>query len=262
LITAAPLAAIVHIQPADGQGTNQLRRASDEGDRMQVLEDLGVHPIEAFQSDALVVVEGTTDAPRLSALLPLEFGRVFTFVAGSASDVESVTKMLNDEASPFPHIGVRDRDLLTDAQVAALETAIPNLFVWSRRSVENELLFPPLITRTLERIGRRTSEADVLTHLRDLADQQHDVVHSELVAARLRERHAFTRSGDTPLERQRHYLEEVRRVADEKLAQLETVAAEVDEDLEERWATDFMVLADGKRNAQRVRAVHRVSRPS
>ena len=100
LITAAPLDAIVHIVPAKGDGANQSSRASDETDRMRLLEDLGVHPIEALQSDALLVLEGATDVQRLSALLPLELGRTVTFIAGNG--VETVVRMLNDGEIPYP----------------------------------------------------------------------------------------------------------------------------------------------------------------
>jgi predicted ATPase len=247
LISAAPLDAIIHIVPAAGNATNQLRRASDEGDRLRVIEDLGVHPIEAFQSDAFVVVEGTTDEQRLSTLLPLEFGRVFTFVAGSATEVESVVKMLNYDPLPIPHVGIRDRDYLTDGQAQALEADIPNLFIWSSRSIENEILYPPLIVKTFERIGRAATEDEVIAELRRLADAQRELVQAALVEERLRERHAYTRAGATALEKQRHYLQEVGRVADEKLADLEAVATEVDQDLGASWDEAFLRLADGKR---------------
>jgi hypothetical protein len=214
---------------------------------MRVLEDLGVHPIEAFQSDAFVIVEGTTDEPRLSSLLPLEFGRVFTFVAGTGRDVEGVVKMLNIDALPIPHLGIRDRDYLTTEQAEALEAATPNLCIWSRRSVENEILYPPLIAKTLERIGRHHSEEEIVTRLRQLADEQREAVTSELVEASLRSRHAYTRAGDTVLERQKHHLEEVRRVAQAKLEEMDDVVTQVKDELDQRWADEFLSLADGKR---------------
>ena len=125
LITAAPLDAIVRMVPAGGSGDNQVHRASDEEDRLRLLEDLGVHPVEALQSDALIVVEGATDAQRLSGFLPLEFGRTVTLVAGSAVTVEAFVKMLNDGDLPIPHLGIRDRDDLSADEVDELEAESP-----------------------------------------------------------------------------------------------------------------------------------------
>ena len=247
LITAAPLDAIVHIVPATGDGANQVARASDEADRMRLLEDLGVHPIEALQSDALVVVEGPTDEQRLNALLPLELGRTVTFVAGNGAAVETVVKMLNEGDILVPHLGIRDRDCMSDEEAAALENEIPNLSIWPSRSIENEILSPPLISRTLERAGRPMSEAAVFQRLRELADRQRDTVQADLVDARLRRAHSYTKEGNTPLERQKHHLEEVQRVAGEKIAEFDAITAEVGQELEERWSADFLKLADGKR---------------
>jgi hypothetical protein len=203
--------------------------------------------MEAFQSDAFVVVERTTDEPRLSALLPLELGRVFAFVAGTGRDVEQVVRMLNSEPLPVPHIGIRDRDYMSDDQAAQLESDIPNLFVWSKRSIENEILFPALIARTLARIGRTVSPDEVIERLRQLANDQRETVRSEFVEARLRQAHSYTKAGETALERQRHHLEDIRRIAEQKLGELDDVAAQVDAELAQRWDADFLRLVDGKR---------------
>lgn len=247
LIAAAPLNAIIHIVPAAGDGASQVTHASDEVDRMRLLEDLGVHPIEALQSDALVVVEGATDVQRLSALLPLELGRTVQLVAGNGVGVETVVKMLNEGEIPVPHLGIRDRDYMSDEEVDALRASIPNLFVWSARSIENEILHPPLIAAMLDRIGREASEDDVRNALKERADRQRDVILSELVEARLGRSHAYEKGGDTPIERQKHHLNEVRRVAEEKLSGFDQTVNEVTEELAERWDTDSLDLADGKR---------------
>jgi hypothetical protein len=214
---------------------------------MRLLEDLGVHPIEALQSDALIVVEGHTDVQRLNALLPLDLGRTETFVAGSGAGVETVVRTLNDGEIPIPHLGIRDRDYLDDAAAAALEEAIPNLFVWRSRSIENEILFPPLIAKTLERAGRATTEDEARRLLHDTAERQRDAVLAELVEARLRRAYEYTKAGSDPLGRMKHHLEEVQRVATEKLAEFDKVSEEVRRELDERWDADYLALVDGKR---------------
>ena len=247
LITATPLDAIIHAVPAAGKGTNQTSRASDETDRLRLLDDLGVHPIEAFQSDALLVLEGTTDPLQIGAFLPLELGRSATVIGGDATGVETVVKSMNAADLPIPHIGIRDRDYLTDAEATALEKKIPNLFVWSLRSVENEILSPPLISKTLQRAGAPMTAASVNKKLRDLAKAQREIIQAELTDARLHSQHAYTKGGKTALEQRKHYLQEVQRVAGEKLGEFDKAAAEVAADLQQRWMKDFLKLVDGKR---------------
>ena len=149
---------------------------------------------------------------------------------------------------PIPHSGVRDReDYLSDEEVESLANEIPNLFIWASRSIENEILSPPLLARTLERAGRPSSEDEVRQRLRELSDRQRDSVLADLVDARLRHGHSYIKAGTTPLERRKHHLEEVRRVAKAKLDAFDDVHDEVARELDERWDTDFLTLADGKR---------------
>jgi predicted ATPase len=247
MVAAAPLNAIVHMRPATGKNDNQVTRASDEATRMQLLEDLGVHPIEALQSDALMVVEGATDVQRLSELLPLEFGRTVTLVAGNGAAVETVARMLNEGNIPIPHLAIRDRDDLTDDHVAALMNDIPHLFVWNYRSIENHILHPPLLAKTLERAGKSISAEEVEAKLLELSDRQRENVHAEIVEARLTREHAYTKGGTTPIERRKHHLQEVERVAGEKLEAWDHVSEEVARELDERWPSEFIVFVDGKR---------------
>ena len=136
LVTAAPLQAILHMIPASPRDENQLSKASDEEARLQLLDDLGVHPIEVLQSDLIVVVEGPTDVQRLSAVMPLELGRAVLYKAGNASSLEATCRAFASERSPLPYVCVRDRDLLADEQAENLKATLPGLFIWSNRCLE------------------------------------------------------------------------------------------------------------------------------
>jgi hypothetical protein len=170
-------------------------------------------------------------------------------VAGTAATVEAFVKMLNKGNIPIPHLGIRDRDYLSADEVDALEDQIPNLFVWRRRSIENEMLHPPLIAMTLERPfhGRSITEEEVRAQLLEIANRQREHVDAELVEANLQRMHEYTKKGSTPLERSKHHLSEVHRVASEKLAVIDEVAETVREELDARWDKDFLELVDGKR---------------
>lgn len=246
LVTAANLDAVLHMTPPSTEARNQIERASDEEARLRLLDELGVHPIEVLQTDALIIVEGNSDANRISALFPLESGRATVHVAGSAAAVEATCRTLAEQ-SPLPFLGVRDRDLLSDEEVARLERNLPNLFVWPSRSFENELLHTPLLVRTLRRAGRDVSESEVRERVRVIADGHRAEVLAALVDAELRRRHAYERRGGDPLDRLRHQLIEVQRVAQEKAYELDSVAAAINAHLEERWSRDHPRLLDGKR---------------
>ena len=139
LVVAASLDSVLHMTPPQVDDVNQLTRADSEESRLDLLDSLGVHPIEVMQTDLLVVVEGTTDISLLESLLPVLFGRTTIRQAGSASDVEHACRALGAHPD-LRFLGIRDRDLLTQGELDERVGAIPGLFVWPSRMMENELL--------------------------------------------------------------------------------------------------------------------------
>src|SRR5206468_2423671 len=117
-----------------------------------------------------------------------------------AATVEAFVRMLNDGDLPIPHLGIRDRDYLSADEVDELEDRIPNLVVWRRRSIENEVLHPPLIASTLQNAGRAATEEGVRAQLLEISNRQRDDVHAHLVEAQLQRMHEYTKEGATPLE--------------------------------------------------------------
>jgi hypothetical protein len=200
-----------------------------------------------LQSEIFVVVEGATDAQRLNGLLPLELGRAVVFEGGSAQGVEATIKTLDGGAAPLPYIGVRDRDLLTEEEAAKLAADSPNLFVWPRRVLENELLHPPLVSRTIARSGVEMPEEEIHAIIRHFADEQREDIHAALVEAELKRRFAYISEGETPLEKLRSFISSVAETSADKLAVFEEVADEVRLELDSRWESDHAVLLDGKR---------------
>jgi predicted ATPase len=246
LVVATSLEAVLHMSPPTKEDVNQLRRAHDEESRLQLLDDLGVHPIEVLQSDLLVIVEGTTDIAVLEALLPVELGRALIRAAGSAHQVEEACKALAAHGG-VRFLGIRDRDLLSDAELEKLTETDPNLFVWPARTVENELLRAPLLQKTFERGGRTMSEDDAASLVKSLAERQLDQIRAQLVDAALRRAIAYEGGNSQTLEGLKRYLEEVRDGAEKKLSKLDEVAETVDGELTKTWDDRWFELMDGKR---------------
>jgi energy-coupling factor transporter ATP-binding protein EcfA2 len=248
LVSAAPLNAVIHMTPTSGDDTNQLTKASDEEARGELLSDLGVHPIDVLQSDMLVVVEGEMDAQRLVSILPLELSRATMYVAGGAAGVEATAATLQSGRPLVPWICIRDRDLLTDEDICRLTGSRPGIFVWPTRNLENQLLTPGLIARTLERAGVETSVDEVEEVLRAFAQEQKDLVMASLVADELKRRNPYDlREASDPMDRELAYLEAVRSSAEARVATFEDVRSAVTESLEARWDSDWPRLIDGKR---------------
>jgi predicted ATPase len=246
LVTAAPLSAILHMRAPTAEDQNQIRRASAEEDRVLLLDDLGIHPVEVLQSQFVVVVEGSVDEGRLLGLLPVELAPAVVTVAGDAAAVEQVARNLST-TQEISYISIRDRDLLSDDEVAAKLASTPGLFIWPLRELESELLHPPLLAKALERAGQPLEVGEVTQRLREIADRQYDDIIAQLVEATLKARFGIEQRGTTRLERVRAFLEDQADIANQKQEAFDGVLAEVRTSLEARWETDFLQLMDGKR---------------
>jgi predicted ATPase len=248
LVTAAPLQSIIHMRPAAAEDMNQVILASDEAARLELLDELGMHPIDLLQSEFVLILEGPADKRYVSTLLPVIVGRAATYLAGSGDDVVRTCKVFGGADQILPWVGVRDRDLLPDDEVERLESGAPGLFVWPSRMLENELLHPPLLEATLSRAGREVSADRIEEQIRGIAEADKDRLVAELVEQELKKRHDLKPpKADAPLDKLRNHLDGVRASADRQLSELEAVAREVRSELEERWPREWMKLMHGKR---------------
>lgn len=248
LVTSAPLTTILHMSPPTASGINQLTKASDEELRGRLLTDLGVHPIDVLQNDSLIVVEGSMDAARLPSVLPGILSRSIIYTAGNAQGVEATARTLQSSRSVIPWIAIRDRDLLSDEEVASRKSALKNLFVWPNRTLENELLDPSLVARTLERAGRSTESITVRDWLREIAELQKMEILASLIEDELRRRHPYpSLERSTPVEDKMKFLRIQEETIKAKLEVFTEVAQEVESNLNSRWDDDWFKLMDGKR---------------
>lgn len=145
LIAAAPISALVQVVAPTALEANQASRLTDIPAKLELVSALGITPADVAQSDVILVVEGDTDAQWLRAAFPIELGRAHVLVAGSANQVVDAHNTLAKIPSGIPWLCVRDRDLLTDEEVAELNARYPKMHIWARRAIESLLLDENLI---------------------------------------------------------------------------------------------------------------------
>lgn len=241
LIAAASTDSLVTMEAPRRAGDEQLCTVSSRFDRGRLLEQLGVTPGLLSQTDALVVVEGERDASWLRSLFPIELGRALVRVAGSGNQVIAAHEALEAIDPGIPWLCIRDRDLLSDAQVAALSARHSNLYVWPFREFENGLLDQQLLTATVSAVREVDPDFEEEV-IRATAGLKHEVVDG-LVLARLKELHPMLATsairGDAPLRRQSEVLANRANAYDR-------VRDIVDAEVSSRWARDWRILVDGK----------------
>jgi hypothetical protein len=148
-----------------------------------------------------------------------------------------------------PYVGVCDRDLRSDDETIQEEEKAPGLFFLASRCLENELLDPPLLTRTLDMAGYEITEAEIRLTLRAIADGQYQDVHARMVDSelhRMRDLPLGREEGEAPLGGIRRKYEARREAAQNRLLAMSEVAARIEDDLQGRWDTEHLALLDGK----------------
>lgn len=246
LVTAASAGALVHVIPAAAKDQNQAIRVAGDEDRLALLYDLGIDPAEALQADLLLIVEGDTDRKMLSRLLPVETGRAQFVIGRNAEGVMSTSRALAGGYSGA-WIAIRDRDLLEDQERNVLLESDPMLLIWPSRTIESELLHPPLIARTFTTTGRSISVDDAEALLDELFDRQRAQIEAKLVEHLLWTEHSVDTGGGSSLAQLRDYLGAVRDVADAKLGRLDAAAGDVATRVGAASRPERLRLLDGKR---------------
>ena len=204
---------------------------------------------DSKQTRLLLIVEGDDDARRLKRLLS-DLPTSPTILIGYGSS--GVQRTCSTLARGFsrPYLGVCDRDLMTDDEVAVLNRGTSGLFFWPLRCLENELLHPPLLCRALDMSGHvGNNESLVRTVIREIADSHYDEVHAKIVERVLRSEYkvlAQHNEGDSPIRRLINDQEARRNAAQQRLAAVSTVASQVEQELRLRWDEDHLMLLNGK----------------
>jgi predicted ATPase len=248
IIAAAPMRSLVELAAPEAVTTNQLSRLNDHPERTQLVAELGITAADIAQNDLLLVVEGDTDSRWLQMVFPVELGRAFVMIAGSAKQVMDAHKILANAPAGIPWLCVRDRDLMTDSEVADLKDRYPRLFVWPRRAIESEFIDTALISATYAAIGSPHSEQQVEAWLTSAAGPLRDDVLESLVAREL----SRTFPGPGPqtgsrFQKMEQNFRAYSMVNADRASAVSTAVESQREALDRRWAADWRTLVDPKR---------------
>jgi predicted ATPase len=162
----------MYAYPSEGK-QNQVELCSTKEDRFQALKLLGASAGIQLISQRIVFVEGPTDKELLQTLFE-DYGDLVSFV-----ETKGVGRLMSlgeifSQATKYDSIYmIRDRDFLTDREIdSMLEKYGDNVFVWKRRTLENYLLDPKIILKSLNLLGAKNflTEDEVLTALKSIAD--------------------------------------------------------------------------------------------
>jgi predicted ATPase len=247
LIAAAEPAGILTVSTPTVNNDNQLKKLADDTSRTELLATLGVTTNDLVQSDFMLIVEGEEDASALRTVFPVEVGRAHVVVAGGGQQVVSASSALRMFDVGIPWLAVRDRDLMSEAQIESLTKADPNLLIWARREVENLLLDPGLLnaaTRLIRDEDLATTEANISSAVREL---QEDVVEA-LTMAELRNQFPSPKMQGRPGRSNRAQAQMV-GLADVLARRAEaypTMAEAHRVELSEGWDQHWPALVDGK----------------
>jgi hypothetical protein len=248
----------MYLRPPSGTN-NQIERCSAKSDRFDALRLLGASIGIQLVSSRVVFVEGPSDKEILERLYA-DYGDRLSFVETKGlstwSSLSRVIPELIDKVTAYESTYlIRDRDLLTDAEVAETETRFKGkVFVWRRRGIENYLLDPTTILKVLNRLNIKnlTSIDQVTGALRHLADEMKTNVLLDIIAFEL------NRETSSPLRFPRlssgeDFESTVMSVLESKkqriLARLEREKLDLEtkkRDLDEIWSSRWLELVDGK----------------
>jgi energy-coupling factor transporter ATP-binding protein EcfA2 len=248
----------MYLRPPSGTN-NQIERCSAKSDRFDALRLLGASIGIQLVSSRVVFVEGPSDKEILERLYA-DYGDRLSFVETKGlstwSSLSRVIPELIDKVTAYESTYlIRDRDLLTDAEVAETEARFEGkVFVWRRRGIENYLLDPTTILKVLNRLNIKnlTSIDQVTGALRHLADEMKTNVLLDIIAFEL-DREISSPFRFPRISSGEDFESTVMSVLESKkqriLARLEREKLDLEtkkRDLDEIWSSRWLELVDGK----------------
>jgi predicted ATPase len=248
LIAAAPPAGLVQVSAPSGDGGNQVARLEDHPDKLALVADLGISPADLLQHDIVLVVEGESDAQWLRLLFPVELGRAFVIVAGSARQVISAYDTLHKSPASTPWLCLRDRDMMTDEAVGESKINRPRLHIWPRRAIESLLLDGALMSAVMKTVGVDIEPAAVEAHMEAVANGLQDEALTAFVEADLTRRYPTpgSISGGDRYDKMEAQMRAYAQMNIDRADVLASVLATQRAALAGRWATDWKQLVEPK----------------
>ncbi len=134
---------------------NQIKRISDEREKIDIFKALGANVNLQLISEKVVFVEGKSDKEILETLFP-EYKKTISFIKtqGLITLMEinqRITELLREASKYSSFYCIRDKDFLEESEIIKLQKKYNNrLHVWKRYHIENYLLVPELILSILQ----------------------------------------------------------------------------------------------------------------
>jgi len=164
------------------EGRNQIKRVSDEREKVEIFKALGANVNLQLISEKIVFVEGESDKEILETLFP-EYRKRISFIktqgVTSLMEINQRVAELLQEASKYSAFYlIRDRDFLTDREIEELKKRYNNrIYIWRRFHIENYFLESGLILSVLQNLKNLTFkdtqsiEAELLRIANELKEQ-------------------------------------------------------------------------------------------
>lgn len=258
ILSTTSTSAIMTMSESPGGGLSQLTPLVDDGGRIDLIAQLGLTAADLVQAENIVIVEGETDESLLRLLYPAETARSAFVVAGDVHGVMKICAALEKVDQVLPYICLRDRDFLDDEGRTDLMNKHRGLHIWENRMIENELLDAGLLLETFRRAGSTISLPEMRRLLAGLLVEG-DKLEAKLAAidGRLRKVKPDTVEieSDAPkgVARHRRYYEDLAAASIERVARFDQIERDVDRDIDDRWAADWLKLVDGKKILDRLK---------
>ncbi|WP_157485170.1 ATP-dependent endonuclease [Frigoribacterium sp. Leaf8] len=246
LIASGSAESVLTVAPPVDSQTNQVSFISADEERLDLLRVLGVEASQALQYDLLLVVEGIGDSKLIRQLWPELSGRCHLLEAGGSRQVESAARTLSSLRSSLKFLAVRDRDLLSDDELKQ-KAAVPGLFVWSVREIENCLLEPDLLFEAVQAV-KEISRSEFDDRLQQaVAPLMEDVIEDlALKAVRLAHPSPSMNGKPGPSNRAVAYMRDESQVQRLRADDYASEAAAARMSIAANWPRDWMKLIDGK----------------
>lgn len=158
-----PEARIFRVARTDGRSSVQ--RVTEAVHLAAALEDVGARNSDVLLNDAVLFVEGVSDADVLSAWAdalgqPLGDANLKVLTLGGGEHAERLAPPRSEvlqgisERAPIPHLFVVDRDHRSDTDIARIQKSLgARIHLLERRELENYLLCPRAILTALHDLG-------------------------------------------------------------------------------------------------------------
>jgi len=245
---------------------NQIELCSTNKDRIETLELIGASIGIQLISQKIVFVEGKTDKEILRNLYQ-DFNHVVSFVRTKGlrplMRLDSVLAPLIDQVTKYETFYmIRDRDLLTDTEVKAIQQKYGNkVFVWKARSIENYLLIPEILIEVQSQLGIKLfdNKKAALKALREIANDLKIELLSSLVRNEIHRKLTESEFGFPSVITEKDLEEKILEIGEIKRKKLtnqfsndalKKLFQEKKEYVDSIWDTDFLQLCNGKHMLQ------------